>query len=411
MPRRNSRSSVIGLSRKHQSELVSGLRELRHSIDKVNAANLQCKPTLESLNQMHAKIVASDGCKTVSTSQVCKLRQLTEQAVEESEVEIEALKATLAEINRIKLLRGDKRHYLMPSSNTRTSEVHELAITSTAGGNGGGCGEGVGSPSSHHNSASSSSSNSGSNCVLEPLSILSPRRTLRRGALMTLLRETALALPLFTGSPDEELPPLCGAVPADSSYIIPIGHYVAAKVKTSDEDIVLSPSPNSKSRNSSPSPRHTTGDHSGTSSLVGSMCSAVKLEESQISGENWILAECAGWNNLGNYKYEVLDIDEDNKDCARHILGKRGVVSLPLMKADPLVHPKAVHQKGTRVMALYPQTTCFYSAVVHETPQHSTDEYRVLFEDSSYRDGYSPPLCVPVKFVVSVKEQSSSRKK
>ena len=70
MPRRNSRSSVIGLSRKHQSELVSGLRELRHSIDKVNAANLQCKPTLESLNQMHAKIVAADGCKTVTTSQV-----------------------------------------------------------------------------------------------------------------------------------------------------------------------------------------------------------------------------------------------------------------------------------------------------------------------------------------------------
>ena len=48
----------------------------------------------------------------------------------------------------------------------------------------------------------------------------------------------------------------------------------------------------------------------------------------------------------GNNKYEIVDIDEDNKDCAKHILGKRRVVPLPIMKADPLLHPKAVHEKG-----------------------------------------------------------------
>ena len=48
---------------------------------------------------------------------------------------------------------------------------------------------------------------------------------------MTLLRETALALPLFMGAPDEAVPPLCGAIPAEATYVIPAGHYVAAKVK------------------------------------------------------------------------------------------------------------------------------------------------------------------------------------
>ena len=45
----------------------------------------------------------------------------------------------------------------------------------------------------------------------------------------------------------------------------------------------------------------------------------------------------------------LAEIDEDNKECARHVLGKRRVVPLPIMKADPLVHPKAVHQKGNFV--------------------------------------------------------------
>ena len=34
----------------------------------------------------------------------------------------------------------------------------------------------------------------------------------------------------------------------------------------------------------------------------------MKLEESQTTNENWILAECAGFNNLGNNKYEVNEV-------------------------------------------------------------------------------------------------------
>lgn len=38
-------------------------------------------------------------------------------------------------------------------------------------------------------------------------------------------------------------------------------------------------------------------------------------------------------------------------------------------------------------MALYPQTTCFYKAVVNIPPQTHKDEYEVLFEDPTYPEG------------------------
>ncbi|KAK1131667.1 hypothetical protein K0M31_017957 [Melipona bicolor] len=38
-------------------------------------------------------------------------------------------------------------------------------------------------------------------------------------------------------------------------------------------------------------------------------------------------------------------------------------------------------------MALYPQTTCFYKAVVNQSPTTSTEEYEVLFEDANYASG------------------------
>lgn len=55
-------------------------------------------------------------------------------------------------------------------------------------------------------------------------------------------------------------------------------------------------------------------------------------------------------------------------------------------------------------MALYPQTTCFYKAVVNKLPLLAGDKYEVLFEDSSYADGYSPPERVAQRYVIAIKE-------
>lgn len=57
-------------------------------------------------------------------------------------------------------------------------------------------------------------------------------------------------------------------------------------------------------------------------------------------------------------KYEVHDIDEEQKP--RHILSKRRVIPLPLFRSNPETDAHALFPKGTIVMALYPQTTCFY---------------------------------------------------
>ncbi|KAK3084033.1 hypothetical protein FSP39_007082, partial [Pinctada imbricata] len=95
--------------------------------------------------------------------------------------------------------------------------------------------------------------------------------------------------------------------------------------------------------------------------------------------ENWILAEVHSFNTSTN-KYDVDDIDAD-EGKERHTLSKRRIVPLPIWKANPETDPGALFTK--------------------ETPQ---DDYSVLFEDTSYPDGYSPPLMVAQRYVICCKE-------
>nr|CAD7586501.1 unnamed protein product [Timema genevievae] len=179
------------------------------------------------------------------------------------------------------------------------------------------------------------------------------KETIRRGALMKMLLSSAQTLPLWIGKVGEKPPPLCGAIPAEPTYTAKVGDMVAALVKITEEE------------------------------------------------ENWILAEVVQFNATTN-KYEVDDIDEQ-KD--RHILSRRRVVPLPLMRANPETDPQALFPKESVVMALYPQTTCFYKAVVNQLPTTSVEEYEVLFEDPTYADGYSPPLTVAQRYVISIKDK------
>lgn len=123
----------------------------------------------------------------------------------------------------------------------------------------------------------------------------------------------------------------------------------------------------------------------------------------------------------------------------RHTLSRRRIIPLPQWKANPETDPEALFSKDQLVLALYPQTTCFYRALIHTPPHrvrltHITDlwwrhrhrvkclsllwlsqtdlslclqpqdDYSVLFEDTSYADGYSPPLNVAQRYVVACKE-------
>lgn len=113
---------------------------------------------------------------------------------------------------------------------------------------------------------------------------------------MQMLQISAQTLPLFVSKVGEKVPPLCGAIPADSNYIAKPGDMVAALVKDVDEE------------------------------------------------ENWILAEVVSFISSQN-KYEVDDIDEEQKD--RHVLSKCRVIPLPLMRANPETDGNALFPKGT----------------------------------------------------------------
>lgn len=181
-----------------------------------------------------------------------------------------------------------------------------------------------------------------------------PKPIMRRGVLMSLLQQNAVTLPLWVSKPGEKPPPLCGAVSADNSYVAKPGDKVAARVRSAEGE------------------------------------------------ENWILAEVVTFNTSTN-KYEVDDIDaEEGKE--RHTLSKRKIVPLPIWKASPETDPEALFPRHTLVLALYPQTTCFYRALIHEPPKKPQEDYSVLFEDTSYPNGYSPPLMVAQRYVIMCKE-------
>lgn len=159
----------------------------------------------------------------------------------------------------------------------------------------------------------------------------------RKGALIKMLQDAAQTLPLFVSKSGEKVPPLCGATPAESSYVAKPGDMVAALAKIQDD-----------------------------------------------SNENWILAEVVQYSHHSG-KYEVDDIDEEQKD--RHVLSKRRIVPLPLMRVNPETDGHALFPKKTTVMALFPQTTCFYQAVIDELPKSGDDEYRVSFADTTFSSG------------------------
>lgn len=183
-----------------------------------------------------------------------------------------------------------------------------------------------------------------------------PTGGVRRGALMKILQQSASSLPLFI--PDESgepAPPLCGRIPADQSYVAKPRDLVAAFVPSPDGD----------------------------------------------GSKVWVLGEVLQYI-LGAGKYEIDDIDEEQKE--RHSIGKRRVIPLPIMRANPLTNPEALFPKNTLVLALYPQTTCFYRAIIDRSPQDPSQDYLVSFEDATYTEGYSPPLAVPQRYVISARE-------
>jgi hypothetical protein len=185
-------------------------------------------------------------------------------------------------------------------------------------------------------------------------------------------------------------------MPPEPFYMCKIGDKVAALIKNNTNNTTITAattttkSKNKKSKNAAAAALDTT--------LNGTVGGAAN-EEPGEEEENWILAEVVGFNqHQGRYEVDDVDAPEGQE---RHSLGKRRVVPLPLWRANPLTDPQAIFPKDSFVLALYPQTTCFYRGIVYEAPQTPQDDYQVLFEDNTYPEGYSPPLLVPQLYVVA----------
>jgi len=187
------------------------------------------------------------------------------------------------------------------------------------------------------------------------------KETLRRGHIMKMLLTSAQVLPLWIGATEKEKPPqLCGAIGPDPNYVAKVGDMVAALVRSPDGD------------------------------------------------DNWILAEVLRYNATAQ-KYELDDIDEEQKEMLT--LPRRSVIPLPLLRANPETNPEALFRNDTLTLALYPQTTCFYKAIVTAVPARHDAEYEVQFEDNTYSEGYSPPLKVAQRYVIAYPTTRVPKKK
>lgn len=111
-----------------------------------------------------------------------------------------------------------------------------------------------------------------------------------------------------------------------------------------------------------------------------------------VDGETWILAvvkRCIGGDKT---RYEVQDEDtEDGEPGQKYTTTLKSL--LPLPDPDSPIngpsHPNAYEEyaAGTTVLGLYPDTSCFYTAVVASGPKESAQggqrakSYKLKFED------------------------------
>jgi SAGA-associated factor 29 len=144
-------------------------------------------------------------------------------------------------------------------------------------------------------------------------------------------------------------------------------------------------------------------DSSASNTLTNNNKTASAQADDEDEEENWILAEVVDFNT-GTHKYNVDDIDAEEGQ-ERYSLDKACVVPLPLWRANPLTDPDAIFPKDSFVLALYPQTTCFYRGIVSEAPSTPQEDYLIMFEDNTYVEGYSPPLNVPQLYVVAQEDR------
>ena len=121
--------------------------------------------------------------------------------------------------------------------------------------------------------------------------------------------------------------------------------------------------------------------------------------------KEWLLCTVQSANPIVG-KYVVDDDDEPEVAGAPHEqyqVISRCVLPLPLYEPQAFT-PYNEHRMGATVLALYPDTTCFYKAWVYTPPserRHAVPrDYMIEFEDEDEQTGRGEPTRVPIKYVL-----------
>jgi len=128
--------------------------------------------------------------------------------------------------------------------------------------------------------------------------------------------------------------------------------------------------------------------------------------------DEWILAVVQRYN-ASTQKYVVLDVDAGDEGglmgapaaSKQHTVPAKYVIALPTSEPTAYSHYNEF-KAGSSVLALYPDTTCFYKAYVATPPSQSNPnpshrrDYMIEFEDENEVTGRSEPMRVPQKYTL-----------
>ena len=91
--------------------------------------------------------------------------------------------------------------------------------------------------------------------------------------------------------------------------------------------------------------------------------------------------------------YQVQDEDDPHR-----------IITVPYNNVRRLDDSPARLRKNNRVLAVFPETTSFYRAVVVKAPRQTPSHWEVAvrFDDDEDETGRVPPRKVPVRFVVRI---------
>ncbi|CEF64599.1 SAGA-associated factor 29 homolog [Strongyloides ratti] len=103
--------------------------------------------------------------------------------------------------------------------------------------------------------------------------------------------------------------------------------------------------------------------------------------------------------------YFVVDVEDRERPGSWHLRDK--LTPLPKYKADPICHSHALFDRNTIVIAMYPQTTCFFKAIVLEKPTRSKDKYVLTFENDASKNEWSEQMIIPQAFVLAYDDKIS----